>query len=398
MTDLISQSLQALLKCLTPNSAPPAAAEPALTPSAPVPAALVTLQLQIPHLALPDMYNGAHSENETVFSNALHSETEEPPGHEHKRWDHAIELLPDSTLSSCKVYPLMPREQEELDAFLQENLDSSCIHPSKSLMASLVFFIKKKDGLLQLVQDYWVLNAMTVKNCYPLPLISELINNLQGDEWKAAFWTNQELFELLVMFFRLTNSPTTFQTMMNGIFWDLIAEGIVCVYLDDILIYTKMLEEHCWITHLVLECLCQHQLYLKPEKCKFEQTQIKYLGLIISHGAAEMDSVKVAGMVEWPEPKNKKEVQAFLGFTNFYQRFIQDFLHHACPLFDLTGKDMTWSWGPPEQTAFNTLKHAMTSEPILLFPDDNSPFQVEANSSDFATWAVLLQQSLEDEK
>ncbi|KAG5732291.1 hypothetical protein E4T56_gene11371 [Termitomyces sp. T112] len=232
---------------------------------------------------------------------------------------------------SCKVDPLAPWEQDKLDTFLQENLDSSCICPSKSPMASLVFFIKKKDGSLQLVQDYWVLNAITVKNCYSLPLISKLINNLQsvqyftkldvwwgynnvciqkGDEWKAAFQTNQGLFELLIMFFKLTNSPATFQTMMNNIFWDLIVESV---------------------------------LYLKLEKCKFEHTWIEYLGLIISHGTAEMDSIKVAGVAEWLEPKNKKEVQAFLGFANFYQRFIQDFSHHTHPLFDLMEKDVLWS-------------------------------------------------------
>ncbi|KAG5715227.1 hypothetical protein E4T56_gene3007 [Termitomyces sp. T112] len=104
---------------------------------------------------------------------------------------------------------------------------------------------------------------------------------------------------------------------------------------------------------------------------------------------AEMDLVKVAGVVEWLEPQNKKEVQVFLGFANFYWRFIQDFLHHAHPLFDLTGKDVMWSWGPLEQTAFDTLKCAVTSRPVLLFPDNNSPFCIEANSSDFVTGAVL---------
>ncbi|KAG5725263.1 hypothetical protein E4T56_gene12725 [Termitomyces sp. T112] len=199
------------------------------------------------------------------------------------------------------------------------------------------------------------------------------------------------------MILGLTNSLATFQTMINDIFQDLIAEGIVCMYLDNILIYTKMLEEHCQITHLVLKHLHQHQLYLKLEKCEFEQTCIESLGLTISHGTVEIDPVKVAGVAEWPEPQNK-EVQAFLVLANFYQRFIQDFLHHACPLFDLMRKDVTWSWGPLEQMAFDTLKCAVTSRPILLFPDDNSPFHVEADSSDFATGAVLSQQSLEDEK
>ncbi|KAG5719742.1 hypothetical protein E4T56_gene18566 [Termitomyces sp. T112] len=113
--------------------------------------------------------------------------------------------------------------------------------------------------------------------------------------------------------------------------------------------------------------------------------------------ATEMDPVKVAGVVEWPEPKNKK-VQAFLSFANFYQRFIQDFSHHAHLLFDLTGKDVVWSWRPSEQAAFDALKYAITSGPILLFPDDNSPFWVEADSSNFAMEAVLSQQSPEDGK
>ncbi|KAG5718567.1 hypothetical protein E4T56_gene16527 [Termitomyces sp. T112] len=181
------------------------------------------------------------------------------------------------------------------------------------------------------------------------------------------------------MFFGLTNSPATFQTMMNDIFHDLIAESVVCVYLDGILIYTNTLEEHHQITCIVLECLYQHQLYLKPEK-------------------SEMDLVKVAGVVEWPEPKNKKEVQAFLGFVNFYQSFIQDFSHHAHLLFDLTVKDMAWQWKSMQQVAFDTLKQAVISKPVLVFSDNDSPFCVEADSSEFATGAVLSQQSKGDGK
>jgi hypothetical protein len=139
----------------------------------------------------------------------------------------------------------------------------------------------------------------------------------EGDEWKAAFRTNCGLFEPLVMFFSLTNSPATFQTMMNGIFQDLIMEGVVCVYIDDILIYTGTLEEHCCISRSVMEWLQKHKLYLQLDKCKFEQTRIEYLGLIISEGQAEMDPVKVAGVTDWPKPQNKKEVQSFLSFTNF---------------------------------------------------------------------------------
>jgi len=182
-----------------------------------------------------------------------------------KPWDHAIKLAPDASPKSCKVYPLSASEQKELDAFLRGNLDSGRIRPSKSPMAAPVFFVKKKDGGLHLVQDYHALNAMTVKNKYPLPLIPELnaklcgakystkldvhwgFNNIwikEGDKWKAAFRTNRSLFEPLVMFFGLMNSPATFQMMMDDIFEDLISEGVVVVYLDNILIFTETLEEH----------------------------------------------------------------------------------------------------------------------------------------------------------
>ena len=157
----------------------------------------------------------------------------------HREWDHAIKLVPGARLCDCKVYPLSPGQQHELDTFIEKNLTSQQILPSKSPLASLFFFIQKKDGSLRPVQDYHYLNSITIKNKYPLPLISDLIDKLKnamiftkfdirwgynnvriqsGDEWKVAFKTNCRLFELLVMFFGLTNSPTTFQVMMNKIF------------------------------------------------------------------------------------------------------------------------------------------------------------------------------------
>jgi hypothetical protein len=129
--------------------------------------------------------------------------------------------------------------------------------------------------------------------------------------------------------------------MMNKIFQDLITEGVISVYLDDILIFTNSHEEHWQITCLVLDRMCEHKLYLQPEKCEFEKTKIKYLGVIISHNKVEMDLVKIAGVADWPMPSNKKEVQSFVGFINFYRRFIPSFSHHARTLFDLTMKDVS---------------------------------------------------------
>lgn len=213
-------------------------------------------------------------------------------------------------------------------------------------MSSPVFFVKKKDGKLRLVQDYRKLNDITVKNRYPLPLATDIINRLkgatifikfdvrwgyhdirikEGDEYKAAFVTNQGLFEPKVMFFGLTNSPATFQTLMNTIFADLIAKGKVAVYLDDILIWSNDIREHRKVVHEVLHRLETYDLYLRPEKCEFEKSTIEYLGLIISPDKVSMDPIKIKAVLEWPTPKTLKEVRGFIGFGNFYQRFIQDF-------------------------------------------------------------------------
>jgi len=259
--------------------------------------------------------------------------------------------------------------------FLEKALSTSHIHPSKSPISVLVFFVKKKDGKLQFIQDYRALNVITHKNRYPLPLIDNLIHCLkgaryftkldvhwgynhicikEGDKWKAAFCMNHSLFEPLMMYFVLTNSPTTFQMMMNKIFHDLILQGVVIIYLDNILIFTDTLEEHNCTSQIVMECLCEHKLYLQHDKCNFEKTHIVYLSIIISQNHVEMDPVKIAGVMEWPVPMSKKEVQSFMGFTNFYCWFISNFSHHAHELFDLTKKDIKFMWSNCEQDMFDT--------------------------------------------
>ncbi|EEB89021.1 hypothetical protein MPER_12937, partial [Moniliophthora perniciosa FA553] len=195
-----------------------------------------------------------------------------------------------------------------------------------------VFFVKKKDGKLALCAKYftkldvqWGFNNIHIK---------------EGDEWKAAFRTNRGLFEPLVMYFGLTNSPATFQTMMNDIFQDFILNGVVCVYLDDILIFTKTKEEHDRILTHVLECLHEHKLYLCVEKCEFCKERIEYLGVIISHNKVEMDPVKVAGVADWPTPTEKSEVQSFLGFTNFYLAFYSKSLNAVERNYEIHDKEM----------------------------------------------------------
>jgi len=200
------------------------------------------------------------------------------------------------------------------------------------------------------------------------------------------------------MFFGMTNSSTTFQTMMNDIFRTLIAEGIVVVYLDDILIFTRMEKEHKQAVWKVLEVLAEHKLFLCPEKCEFYRKQIEYLGLVISENKVEMDPVKVAGVHDWPTPENQTDIQAFIGFVNFYRCFIWDFSTIARPLFDLTRFDKAWNWDAKEQEAFERLKTAVTTAPVLVSPQDSEPFYIEADSSDFTSGAVLSQQLPREEK
>ncbi|GAW00909.1 reverse transcriptase-RNase H-integrase [Lentinula edodes] len=276
-------------------------------------------------------------------------------------------------------------------------------------MASPFFFVKKKDGTLRPVQDYRKLNDMTVKNRYPLPLIQELIDKLknskiftkmdvrwgfnnirikEGDEWKAAFRTNRGLFEPTVMFFGLTNSPATFQAFMNHILRELIDQGHVIVYMDDILIFTDNIEEHRIIVRKVLDILKANKLYLKPEKCTFEAREVEYLGIIVGNGQIRMDPKKVEAVRTWQPPQKKRELQSFLGFCNFFRRFIRDFSKIAKPLTRLTG-NATWEWTSLEQDAFNQLKDRIIEDVTLIIPRETGKFRIEADSSDYANGAVL---------
>ena len=310
-------------------------------------------------------------------------------------WDHKIDLKPGFEPKSFKNYNLTPIEQEELDKFLKENLEKGYIQKSESPMGSPFFFVKKKDGKLQPFQDYQFLNKWTIKNAYPLSLISEIMdklkgakyftkldvrwgyNNIQireGDEWKAAFKTNQGLFKPTVMFFGMCNSPATFQSMMDSIFIEEIEEGIIIVYMDDILIYAttpELLRKH---TKQVLQKLRDHDLFLKARKCKFNKDKVEYLGLVIEEGKVSTDPVKVKGFADWPIPQSMKDIRSFLGFGNFYQKFIPKFSTLAAPLNNLLKKNTMFDWTQEAQQVFEGLKQWLTSVSVLMMPDQAKPF------------------------
>jgi len=185
-----------------------------------------------------------------------------------------------------------------------------------------------------------------------------------GDEWKTAFKTRYGLFEWSVMLFGLTNAPTAFQRFMNDIFSDLL-DVCVMIYLDDILIYSNNMSKHYWHVKEVLKHLHKAGLYAKAEKCEFYSKSVEYMGYILSSSGLTMSNDKIKIIQDWPEPKKVKDIQSFLGFANFYRWFIFNYLNIVIPLTRLTWKDIPWKFDSFCQDAFNSLKKAFTSAPIL---------------------------------
>jgi hypothetical protein len=362
------------------------------------------------HAAQPSPIPKEYRRHSFVFSEA-ESKRFPPP----REWDHAIELKPGHPEHMPgKVYALTQPEQEALATFLQEHLDKGYITESKSQFAAPFFFVKKKDGKLRPVQDYRKLNEWTRRNATPLPLIPELIarvrgaslftkfdirwgyNNIRirdGDQWKAAFVTNHGLFEPQVMFFGMTNSPATFQTMMNALFREELRQDWLSIYMDDILIHTRSdLPYHRTRVHQILDKLRKHDLFLKPEKCVFEAKEVEFLGVILGHNTIRMDPAKVQGVADWKPPRTVRDVRAFLGFTGYYRYFIKDYSKIARPLIHLTKKATPFAWGEAQITAFETLKKHMCQNPILRQPDYTKPFFLATDASAYGVGAVLLQE------
>jgi len=256
----------------------------------------------------------------------------------HREYNLKIELEEGAPLPPGRLYSLSPVELETLRAFIDENLCFGFICPTSSSHAAPVLFVKKKDGSLRLCIDYQGLNKISKKDRYPLPLISDLLDSpsqakvytkidlrhtyhlvhiAEGDEWKTAFRTCYDSYELQVMPFSLTNAPAAFQRFINLVFMDMLNVCII-VYLDDILVYLDNMEDHTKHIWDVLWQLCQHKLYAKPKKCEFHLDLVEYLGYFLSPNSLMMSQDKVKTICDWPEPHKVKDIQSFLGFTNFY--------------------------------------------------------------------------------
>jgi transposase InsO family protein len=328
---------------------------------------------------------------------------------------HAIETTQEPPFGP--LYNLSVKELEVLRRYLEDAVKNGWIRPSTSPAGAPILFVPKKDGTLRLCVDYRGLNKVTIKNRHPLPLISEILDRLQGagyytkldlknayhririqlgHEWKTAFRTRYGHFEYLVMPFGLANAPATFQAYINKTLSGLVDTTCI-VYLDDILIYSKDRASHVRDVSVVLERLQQFGLYANLKKCKFFTQEVDFLGFIVGTDGVKMDPRRVESITQWPLPRNYTDVQVFLGFCNFYRRFIAKYSKIAAPLTSLfkgskNGRqEAPFQWNDGADTAFRQLRDAFAQAPILAHFDPSLRIRVETDASIVAIAAILSQ-------
>ena len=349
---------------------------------------------------VPEMYH----EFSDVFSKGKADTL--PP---HREYDLKIEVDESVKLQPGPIYPLSEHELHALREFIDENLRNGFIRPSSSPFGAPVLFVKKKDGTLRLCVDFRKLNALTRKDKYPLPLISDLLDAPRkakvfskidlrhayhlvriaaGDEWKTAFRTRYGSFEWLVVPFGLTNAPAGFQRFLNTIFADLL-DVFVIIYLDDILVFSSDESQHVRHVSEVLRRLRKNGLFANGKKCNFHSPSVEYLGHIIGSNGLKMDPDKIKVVLDWPEPRKVKELQSFLGFANFYRRYIYNYSDIVIPLTRLTRKNVPWNFDNNCRESFNLLKKAFTTAPVLTQWKPDCQIIVESDASDYALAAII---------
>ncbi|KAL4377359.1 hypothetical protein GQ457_02G020790 [Hibiscus cannabinus] len=343
------------------------------------------------------------------FQDVFHNPETLPPV---RATDHAIHLVPHAQPVNVRPYRYPHFQKAEVERQIRQLLAHQLIRPSNSPFSSPVILVKKKDGTWRFCIDYRALNAVTVKDKFPIPTADELFDELgharffskldllagyhqirvqAADVPKTAFRTHEGHYEFLVMPFGLTNAPSTFQATMTDLFKPFLRK-FVLIFLDDILVYSEDWQDHLRHVRLVLQLLRENGFVAKRSKCDFGRESIDYLGHIVSSKGLAVDPAKVAAIQSWPTPSNIKGVRGFLGIAGYYRRFIQGFASLAAPLSDLLKKGEPFVWTAAAQSAMQELKDRLCSAPILRLPDFTKEFVVETDASGVGIGAVLQQE------
>lgn len=330
-----------------------------------------------------------------------------PPSRPH---DHRIPLLPNTPPINVKPYRYPHSQKEAMTTIINDMLRQGTIVPSTSPFSSPVLLVRKKDGTWRFCVDYRALNAVTIKDRFPIPTIDELLDELgeatiftkidlrsgyhqirvaSEDTHKTAFRTFDGHYEFLVMPFGLSNAPSTFQSAMND-FLHPYLRRFVLVFFDDILIFSRCLTDHLLHLKLVLDLLQLHNYVAKLSKCVFAVSKVNYLGHVISAQGVTPDPEKIQAILDWPEPRSLTALRGFLGLTGFYRRFLRHYATLAAPLTDLL-RSTNFVWNTAASSAFTELKNKITSVPVLTLPDFSQVFVVETDASAVAIGAVLSQ-------
>jgi hypothetical protein len=352
----------------------------------------------------------------TDLLSELHDIFPPPPGFDatDRPWevDHAIPSASGDVPRYQYTKRLTHEERTTLENMITDLLGKGLIEPSTSPYGAPVLFVRKKDGTLRLCIDYRALNRVTMKNRYPLPRIDELIDKVSQARYftsldlatgyhqirirpedvpKTAFSTPFGHFQWKVLIEGLTNAPATFQALMDRIFGREY-KGFTCVYLDDLLVFSKTKEEHYQHLRQVLSRLREAKLHVKLPKCEFLKEEIHFLGHIVGHGTVKPDDKKVKAVEQWPRPQDPSQVRSFLGLANYFRKFIKGYSNIAWPLTDLTKVKTNFVWTDQCEKAFVEIKKALVSAPVLTLFDRTKPIEVVCDASKKAIGAVLLQE------
>uniref|UniRef100_A0A2N9HIB0 Reverse transcriptase n=1 Tax=Fagus sylvatica TaxID=28930 RepID=A0A2N9HIB0_FAGSY len=325
--------------------------------------------------------------------------------------EHQIDFVPGAAIPNRPAYRSNPEETKELQRQVEDLMSKGYVRESMSPCAVPVLLVPKKDGTWRMCVDCRAINNITVKYRHPIPRLDDMLDELhgscifskidlksgyhqirmkEGDEWKTAFKTKYGLYEWLVMPFGLTNAPSTFMRLMNHVLRAFIGKFVV-VYFDDILVYSKDLNEHIEHLRYVFDVLKCEKLYANFKKCNFCMEKVVFLGYVVTTTGIEVDEEKVKAIKEWPTPKSITEVRSFHGLASFYRRFVKDFSTLAAPLTEVIKKNVGFHWGADQENAFATIKERLCSAPVLALPNFNKTFEIECDASGIGIGAVLMQ-------